>query len=263
MMYIRTNQLLKAVILLLFAVFLFLLHETGEIARFINPQYVHLSQIASILFLFLFFIQVPRMFTNSEEDLCGCGLWGCSHGEEGRFAMKHVISYGLISLPLMIGFLFPFKDFGAAEALKRGVQYQVSQREARDEASLEKNVQELLEQSALVLHRDNFVSSLRALMAYPTRFVGKPILLEGFIIEDCQDEKVTVITRFLVTHCVADSHAAGFILEHEDSLGGREEQWLQVMGVLDVKQHGGVLLPVIRVIEWEEIEPPANPYVYP
>jgi putative membrane protein len=255
--------MVKAIILLLFAVFIFILHETGEIVRFINPNYLYFSQIASVIFLFLFFIQVPRIFTSSEYDHSECGPWGCSHEDEGGgITVKTLLTYGLIILPLLTGFLLPYKDFGAAEALKRGISYSTHDHdhvEVPDE-----QVQEIVKQPFLEFDNENFGSYIHAVTSYPGNFVGKPIIIEGFIVEDDSfTNKQTVITRFLVTHCVADAHVAGLVIEEGSILGVHENTWIRIKGELNVKKSDSGLIPIIIVRNWEEIDTPIDPYVYP
>ncbi|MDT8862190.1 TIGR03943 family protein [Alkalihalobacillus sp. MEB130] len=265
--------MLKAIVLLLFAVFIFILHETGEITRFINPNYLSFSQVASVLFLFLFFIQVPRIFTarHNEHDHSQCGPWGCSHeNDEGRVTAKTIIAYGIIILPLLTGFLLPYKDFGAAEALNRGVHYSSHDHSHIDghgelNNPHEKLVMEMLKESVLKVDNENFGSYLGAITSSPANFKGKPIEIEGFILkDDLLANNLIVITRFLVTHCVADAHAVGLVIDKGATLGMEENTWICVRGELDVKESSDhLLIPVIRVNSWEEIQAPIEPYIYP
>ncbi|MBU8905340.1 TIGR03943 family putative permease subunit [Desertibacillus haloalkaliphilus] len=268
---IHLRQLIKAFVLLLFAVFIFILHESGEIGRFINPDYLYFSQIASVLFLFLFFIQVPRIFTTTEHDHSQCGPWGCTHDDDngGSFSLQTFISYGIIILPLVTGFLLPYKDFGAAEAQKRGVSYSTyhdhGDLEDHELFPQEKDILEIINEPALYFDNTNFADYLTSITTYPEGFIGKSIELDGFILEDDfhVNSKRTVITRFLVTHCVADAHAAGIVIEDGSSLGIKENSWIRVKGKLDVQKEGEWLIPVIKVDSWKEIDLPLDPYIYP
>ncbi|WP_332690668.1 TIGR03943 family putative permease subunit [Halalkalibacter lacteus] len=266
------RQAVKAFVLLLFAVFIFILHETGEITRFINPNYLYFSQIASVIFLFLFFIQVPRIFTplQMENDHSECGLWGCNHdADEGGLTLKTIFAYGLIILPLLTGFLLPYKDFGAAEALNRGISYSTHDHGHLEEhdlldGQLDRRVKEMLMQPVIHFNNENFARYIGAITTYPKSFVGRSIVLEGFILEDDSlTSNHTIITRFLVTHCVADAHATGLVIENGASFGFQENTWIRVKGELNVKKGDSILIPIINVSSWEEIQSPMDPYVYP
>ncbi|WP_370621808.1 TIGR03943 family protein [Bacillus sp. JCM 19034] len=270
MVYIQVRQMIKAIVLLLFAVFIFHLHKSGEITRFINPNYLTFSQIASVLFLFLFFIQVPRIFTSpyDDHDHSLCGPWGCSHEEsESGGTLKTFVAYGLIILPLFTGFLLPFKDFGAAEAQNRGVSYVTHDHSHGEELELNdqnKTVEEMVNKPVLTLTNDNFASYLTTITSYPQYFKGKEIELEGFILEEeCHANSRAVITRFLVTHCVADAHAIGLVIEDGAALGIEENTWIYVKGELGITDSDEMFIPMINVKSWREIQVPTDPYIYP
>ncbi|WP_165763787.1 TIGR03943 family putative permease subunit [Halalkalibacter urbisdiaboli] len=255
------RQALKAFVLLLFSVFIFILHHNGEIARFVNPDYLYFSQIASVLFMFLFFVQVPRIFSEgTEHDHSQCGPWGCDHdGEE--LSLRSVLSYAVITLPLLTGLFFPYKEFGAAEALNRGISYTSLEHEHYSED--DKKVQEMLDLPVLDFTNEQFASYIRAVTTYPQLFAGKSIEIEGFLLEDDYlSQRHTVIARFLVTHCVADAHVTGLIIDGV-SLQHPNDTWVRVKGNLHVKRSGDLLIPAVNVSSIEEIAPPVVQYVYP
>lgn len=254
---------------MLFAVLIFILHETGQITRFINPNYLYFSQIASVLFLFLFFIQVPRIFAPIDHDHTQCGPWGCNHESGEGFSLSTVLAYGLISLPLITGFLLPYKDFGAMEAVKRGVSYATHHDHGHIEdhqlcnEKIDHKISDIIQLPALNLENNNFGSYMTAITMYPQSFVGKTIELEGFIVEDDFHSTIqTVISRFIVTHCVADAHAVGLIIEHGDKLGIQQNTWIHLKGKLNIKEDGESFIPIIQVESWKEIDPPIEPYIY-
>ena len=119
------QQAVRALILLVFSTLLFKLHFTGEITKFINPKYEALSQIASIVFLILFFIQITRIWTVEEHShqYCDHEDHDCSHHHDhgdSPINMKKLISYLIIAVPLITGFLLPPKVLDASIADKKG-----------------------------------------------------------------------------------------------------------------------------------------------
>ncbi|RXJ04022.1 TIGR03943 family protein [Anaerobacillus alkaliphilus] len=275
-------QALRALILLLFSAFIFMLHHTGEIVRFINPEYVLFSQIASVLFLFLFFIQVPRIWRDRSievVDHSNCGPWGCNHedGYSQSLSIKTLLSYAIIIIPLLTGFLLPGKELDATIAMKRGVYLPGTMQEELDPSSCEdthfhsqlshtstSDEQELLHSTAIILDSTRFTSHLNIITKNPTLFKGKTVQLEGFALRDeTLGENYWVIARFLVTHCVADASVIG-ILVHLDHTDLEENAWIRVQGKLDVishNHHGSV--PIISDAKWQLIRKPKDPYVYP
>jgi putative membrane protein len=122
----------------------------------------------------------------------------------------------------------------------------------------------MLKQPVIHFDNENFASYIGAITTYPKNFVGKSIVLDGFILEDdFLTSNHTIITRFLVTHCVADAHATGLVIENGASFGIQENTWIRVKGELNVKMDDSILIPIINVSSWEVIQSPIDPYVYP
>lgn len=259
----------KAFILLLYSTLLIHLHFTGEIKRFINPSYLTLSQVASILFLFLFFIQVPRIFSTPDHDHSQCGPWGCNHGSEkiGIAFMAFII----IFIPIGSGFIIPYKDFDSAEASKRGISLMpnVHTHEGHNhkyecETTDESQIWNVWNEPYLQFTNTNFIPYLDAITQAPQSFVGKPITIEGFIKKEQKSSNMEyVLTRFIVTHCVADAHAVGIIIESGDNWNMYSNDWVRITGEINMSNIGGVLYPTIKVIKLDIIQPPKDPYIYP
>ncbi|MCD8509873.1 MAG: TIGR03943 family protein [Bacillus sp. (in: Bacteria)] len=241
-MYFHSQQAVKAIILLLFSGYIFMLHHTGEISRFINPQYTAFSQVASIIFLFLFFIQVPRICISKEqaEDHDYCTILGCSHDKEKirQLPFKSIVIYAIIVLPLVTGFILPSKELGVAEAVKRGVCYAPNQTHYHSEDIINSNeaLTEMLESPVIVLEHSNFAKYVNHILTYPELFYDKPIELDGFILDELNLNDHVLLGRFLVTHCVADAHVTGLLLSTDDDHLRKVNGWVKVWGIIAVEK---------------------------
>ncbi|WP_226526849.1 TIGR03943 family putative permease subunit [Metabacillus niabensis] len=259
-MPLQKRQAIKALILLVFASFLFILHQSGEMTNFIHPNYLHVSQFASILFLILFFFQVPRIFRplDAEPDHTHCSPWGCHHEEEG-FSIKTIFSIGMIIVPLLTGLMMPYKTFGAEETLKRGIQYA-----GLDQKRLgNSDIKSMMSLPVIRFDGTDFANYMGILSEYPEVFEGKKIEIEGFIAEDqFLRKKQKVIARFQVTHCIADAHASGFKLENSNEFHLTNNTWVRMKGTLKVKEESQQYIPVIHVNSVETIDTPKNPYIF-
>ncbi|MDG5785893.1 TIGR03943 family protein [Evansella sp. AB-P1] len=269
-MYLQTQQAVKAIVLLLFSGFIFMLHHTGEITKFINPQYTAFSQIASVIFLLLFFIQVPRIFISREqaEDHDYCTILGCNHemGDKRKVSLKTGVVYSIILLPLVTGLLFPYKELGAAEAVKRGICYTPIQKHSSHSEVLEtsnKTLDEMVRSPVLILDNFNFLDYVNNIITYPELFNEKPIELEGFILMDDTLSHHPLLGRFLVTHCVADAHVTGLLLSNDDENLRNINGWVKVNGQIKRLETNGIEIPIIQVKEWKQIDQPEAPYIYP
>lgn len=126
-MKFNIQQALKAIILFLFAAVIIRYHVTGEIDKLINRDYEVLSKTAAVIFLFLFVMQLQRLFSKGGEgyhhdhDHHECNQ-GCDHKHlDDQKQMWKVISYLILVLPLVTGFMIPPKILDASIAEKKGV----------------------------------------------------------------------------------------------------------------------------------------------
>jgi putative membrane protein len=303
------QQAVRALILLVFSTLLFKLHFTGEITKFINPKYEALSQIASIVFLILFLIQITRIWTVEEHShqYCDHEDHDCSHHHDhgdSPINMKKLISYLIIAVPLITGFLLPPKVLDASIADKKGAmlilssQKQTSIADETAEKPIEaNNINELEEGTSDVIHGESLVLENQLEMSNEEyeqlkqkleqspsimmndsvfaayydeinmdieKFKGREIQLKGFVYkEDGLEQDQLVISRFLITHCVADASIIGFLSELPEAASIQEDSWIEVNGVLDITTSNGIELPIIKISDWKIIGEPNEPYLYP
>lgn len=318
-MKIHFQQALRSLILLAFCGLIFQLHYTGDITKYINPKYVRLSQSASILFLFLFFIQITRIWTFNREnvvhehhqgqDCCHHDVDTCSHHHDHGdtpFTVKKLLSYSIILFPLLTGFFLPAKTLDASIAEKKGglailgnQKQEVSSSTGSDESdfdledysfeeeleeagelehdlSVNEEVEEISNEefeqlkkdlySASAIKMDDKVFSLyyEEISKDIDKFIGREIEFQGFIYkEEGLASNQLVISRFLITHCVADASMIGFLSELEEAPDLYDNMWVKVSGVIDKAAYNGTEMPMIKIKEWKEIEEPFIPYLYP
>ncbi|WP_209123264.1 TIGR03943 family protein [Alkalihalobacillus sp. BA299] len=289
-MYFYIHQSIRAMILLGFAGFLFKLHYFEEIGNYINPKYIGFSQVASILFLFLFFIQVPRIWSGKsmEDHHENCGPWGCDHedGFSNRITLRHGLIYVMIFLPIVSGLLLPAKALDASIALKRGalMQQPIENATTHDHQGhihfhsghvpeaiclpIDKTEVERLKKgydsNSIVMEKTSYVQKFYAITGNPEMVSGREIVVDGFVLkEEIRSPYQLFIGRFLITHCVADATVIGFLAELDREIHLTEGSWVRVKGTLDVSKHGQEVVPMIRVHSLAVIEKPNDPYIYP
>lgn len=123
-MRINLQQVCRAIILLVFVIFIVRLHYTGDILKLINPKYMMLSKTAAILFLILFIAQIQRILEPNTEN----HEHHDHHHDHGNtpFSFKKFISYVVIILPLFTGFVFPMTTLDASIAANKGTMFSLS-----------------------------------------------------------------------------------------------------------------------------------------
>ncbi|PAE31331.1 TIGR03943 family putative permease subunit [Bacillus sp. 7884-1] len=223
----------------------------------------------------------------------------CSHDHGvSPFNTKKLIAYVIIVFPLVTGFLLPAKVLDASIADKKGglavLTNQKSEKE-KDEKPAPNNsqqedpvingdlvdlsrleelvytkdeynqlIQHLLQSSTIKMNDDIFSTYYDEIQTDIEKFKGREIELKGFVYkEEGLEQDQLVLSRFLITHCVADASIIGFISELPEASSLKENTWIEVKGVLDTTNFNGTELPIIKITTWKKINEPKEPYLYP
>lgn len=299
-MKFHLQQAVKAVILCAFSVMIFNLHATGEITKLINPKYEMLSKAVAIIFFVLFVAQLKRVFSfsnhNTKKDIiCKC----CSNDLVNLpFNWKRIVSYLILVVPLLTGFTLPTKFLDASIAQKKGATIMMtnqsqatkkdavaSRKEANNDVLLEehpidpklleekqemsKKEYNLLKQQLAqnpIVEMTNYIFSVyyEDINNNLSQYQGKTMRLSGFVLKETDLlENQLVISRFLITHCVADASIIGFLTEMPEAPSLEEDSWIEAEGTIDIGYYNGVELPIIKIEQWKKIQEPAEPYIYP
>ena len=292
MIRVHFQHFLRAVILAAFAIFFIELHYTGEITKYINPKYDGMSKIAAGVFILFFCIQLFRIWEKEEDSHAHCSP-GCTHdhGDSGSLS-KRLMSYGILIFPLLTGFAFAPTVLDSSIAAKKGtVLPQVNRNENNGiEESLSENdhtgIQEeqevlpnnnffseekynqemkKLEESEVIQMNDGIYSSyVEDMNMNPNDFEGRKIKVSGFVYkEEGLKENQLVLSRFLITHCIADASITGLIAEFNQASEFEQDTWLEIEGTLEVTTYNGIELPLIKAEKWTVIKEPDEPYIYP
>ncbi|MDQ0214015.1 putative membrane protein [Oikeobacillus pervagus] len=295
-MKFHVQQAIRAFILLAFSILLFKLYFTGDMTKFINPKYVWLSQSAAVLFLILFIIQVTRTWTIESRHEHHCQHHdhdhSCCHDHgSSPFNHKKLMAYTVIIFPLLTGFLLPPKVLDASIVDKKGGMAVLTKQKQikKENEEMNRNQEEpIIEHSKVIepkeitekeyeqikqnlketaaIKMDDHVYSYyyEEINLDPNKFKGREIELKGFVYkEDEFKPNQLVISRFLITHCVADASIIGFLSELPEASKLEENTWMEVKGVLDISTFNGEEIPMIKINKWTVIKEPGDPYLYP
>lgn len=223
----------------------------------------------------------------------------CSHDHGvSPFNTKKLIAYVIIVFPLVTGFLLPAKVLDASIADKKGglavLTNQKSEKEKEEKPAPNNSQQEdpaingdlvdlsrieelvytkdeynqliqhLLQSSTIKMNDDIFSTYYDEIQTDIEKFKGREIELKGFVYkEEGLEQDQLVLSRFLITHCVADASIIGFISELPEASSLKENTWIEVKGVLDTTNFNGTELPIIKITTWKKINEPKEPYLYP
>ncbi|MBM4763156.1 TIGR03943 family protein [Bacillus sp. B15-48] len=291
-MRVHFQHFLRAVILAAFAIFFIGLHYSGEITKYINPKYDVMSQIAAGVFILFFFVQLFRIFDDNDGQHDHCPP-GCTHDHGYSDAWpKKIIKYSILLFPLLTGFAFPPTILDSSIAAKKGTVLpqgngngnngteefefetdSISLQEYEEvhpnnnyfsEEKYDEEMKKLEVVDVIQMKNDIYASYYDAISRKPKEYIGKKIKVSGFVYkEEGLDGNQLVLSRFLITHCVADASIIGFLTEVKQASEIEQDTWLEIEGTLDITSFNGVELPLIKANKWKVIEEPVEPYIYP
>ncbi|WP_046174175.1 TIGR03943 family putative permease subunit [Domibacillus indicus] len=284
-MVIHVQQAFRAVILAAFALFLLRLHGNGEITKYINPEYILLSKTAAYLFLFLLLVQLFRIAGKKPKSAHTCShTCGCDHDHAGQPGKK-VLSYSILVFPLLTGFFLPPQTLGASMAAKKGMVFTAqtadsstqetdsalydhagiaASRKEMKQSEFERHMSRLEQDSLIHMENEVFEPYYREISTEPQNYAGRTVRMSGFVYkEDGFRPDQLALTRFLITHCVADAGSIGFLTEFDEAALVEQDMWLEIEGTIELTQYDGTEMPLLKVTSWEVIEEPDDPYVYP
>lgn len=116
------------------------------------------------------------------------------------------------------------------------------------------------DKNTIVLNSDNYTRIFPNIMENPNEFKSKKIKTEGLVYKSKEiNNNEFTIAREVMSCCVADVQIVGLMCEYDNSVDLKENEWVSVEGVIDVKDNK----PVINVKEVIKLEKPKNSYIYP
>ncbi|GCF95514.1 phosphate ABC transporter substrate-binding protein [Enterococcus florum] len=252
------------------------LQVTNRLDQYINTHYRYLTYLTMGLSLLMALVQLK---TWSSADKVS------EHSDHG-LTKKHqrVISYVLLSLPLIIGMFFPTISLDTTIVEAKGFSFPVSQESIGDpemntqylkpDTSIYYNqtdyahqMDQLMEKyqkdQVLTITDENYLEVMELIYTYPNTFVGKKVIYEGFVYETINDQQTyDFLFRFGIIHCVADSGVFGLQVKLPEP--SRNNQWLRVEGTIETEYFTPFhrMLPTVEVENVQKIAAPKNQYVY-
>ncbi|WWU66331.1 TIGR03943 family protein [Clostridium baratii] len=116
------------------------------------------------------------------------------------------------------------------------------------------------DKNTIVLNSDNYTRIFPNIMENPNEFKSKKIKTEGLVYKSKEiNNNEFTIAREVMSCCVADVQIVGLMCEYDNSVDLKENEWVSVEGVMDIKDNK----PVINVKEVIKLEKPKNSYIYP
>lgn len=280
-MAFQSHHAFKALALAAFALFFLKLHTGGTVTKYVNPNYALLSLWTAYVFFFFGFIQLFRLWRRKNKQSLPSHS-ACCQPSSSKLSGGRVISYCILIFPLLTGFFLPPQTLNASIAAKKGAGLFMQQKAAisdqlpPDHQELVVNRKEIqqmeynhrmsqLEKKRIInMTNDVFEPYYGRIQADPQKYAGRMIKMSGFVFKENKlPDNQLVLSRFLITHCVADASHIGFLTEFDKAPGVKQDTWLEISGTIALTRYNGVEMPVVQITSWKEITEPVEPYVYP
>ncbi|MFB5662474.1 TIGR03943 family putative permease subunit [Alteribacillus sp. HJP-4] len=281
------QHFLRAFILALFAAFFLDLHYSGDISKFVNPKYYAMSQMGAGLLVILTFIQLSRVWIEEKPgEACSTNCSHDHHHSVDQHIFRNSFSYSILLFPLIAAFILTPKVLDASLADNKGSVLSGSGKYEENTVLEQSNtlhdqepqpndnyfmaeeheerMNHLNQANVIDMQEDIFSSYYESIRATPYNFTGKKIKITGFVYrEEGLSSNQLVLTRFIITHCVADAVTIGFLTEFDEAESFPSDTWLELEGTLAVVPYNGSDLPVIKAERGKVISEPSDPYIYP
>lgn len=243
------NEGIWFAILLGFTYYLYHLISTDKIYVFIHPKMLKYVYFSLAVFVALSGVQVKRVFSRYRREPIKIG-------------------YILFLIPLILGFAVDPTELSANVAAKKGVTISGNSKGSITIEGIER--EEFIQDGVITFNDGDFAYILEDVYNNMEKYKGNKVIITGFVFRDEGfKENEFVVARLLMNCCAADSQVVGLLSRREDGKTVDKEQWVRVMGTLDVTEYHDPIsgvdtqTPFIQVEDIEEVEKPATQYVYP
>ncbi|MBV7390849.1 MULTISPECIES: TIGR03943 family putative permease subunit [Enterococcus] len=257
------------------------LQVSGNLDKYINVHYRYLAFITMGLSLLLALVQLKIWVSGNKEQ--------ADHGHHDHGLTKpyqKAIAYFLLSVPLIIGFLFPTISLDASIVENKGFSFPISKESTGDpqmstqylkpdtsiyynSADYDQQMDQLMKKyqdlDELKITDENYLEMMELIYNYPSTFAGKPISFEGFAYETTKENQTyDFLFRFGVIHCIADSGVFGLLADLPEGSSLENNQWYHLEGTITIDYFEPYQrqLPAITVTNVVQISPPKDQYVY-
>ncbi len=250
----RFQTAVKALVLLALAVFLYTRLADGTLFFYINQRFM-VYTILAVVGLVLVAISYRTALRRTNEVH--------NHGDHGEEEHSHHsltwAGLALVVLPMVLGILIPPQPLGAAALENREINVTTQPRNVLPAA-----VRAAAQKNAADRNLLDWLNAFTASSDPVQEYTGQPVDVIGFVYHDerLADDEV-LISRFIVSCCVADANVAGMIVRWPGAAELAADQWVEVSGMLEPGQFDGQKVPTLAAQSVTPVEVPQQPYLYP
>ncbi|MGI8826727.1 MAG: TIGR03943 family putative permease subunit [Chloroflexota bacterium] len=250
---LNVRRYLLPMLLAGYAIFVLSLYFRGLMTWYINPTYVLPATAAAVVLLGFSLLTLRRPVRAAcEGDEC------CVAGDCGCAASPKLWAYGVLAVPLLLGFLVPPHSLAAFSAHQRGPQ--IAGFTMIRGAVPVRRVSLSVDTSTFGLQ--DWVGALSG-DPNPNDFKGKPITLTGMVLHDPSSVPpgYLMVLRYQVTCCIADARPEGLAVRDISNGTVKDNEWVTVRGAMAIVNFGGQKMAVVAPKKITQVKA-GNPYMY-
>jgi putative membrane protein len=244
----RRYRLFQAVIFL--GLFLFLIAKilNTQLLWYINKRFIILTEIGIVLLLIL----AVRLF--SETRFVRKPHQDEEHDQHGDKPAS--INLWILSIPLLVGVLIPAKPLDSTAVSAKGLTTTsalISSNSSSHPFETESEQRNILDWVKLFYFENDL-----------TPYTGQKASVIGFVyFDDRLPKGQFFVSRFILACCAADAYAVGMIVDPPAGTSIKQDEWLQVKGLVEVGSFDGHNSPLIHAEAIITVPQPDQPYLYP
>lgn len=274
--------MIRFLILIGYSYLMMYLQMSGKLDQFINTHYQYLATLSMLISLILGLVQLyqwvkadqsPKQESHTHHD----------HNHTMTQPQK-VVAYLLLTIPLVVGFLFPTVSLDTTIVEAKGFQFPISKESVGDpemttqylqpntslyfnKSDYQKQMDRLRKKyetnGVLTVTEENYLEVMELIYNYPSEFTGRKIRYEGFLFNTPKNQG-NFLFRFGIIHCVADSGVFGLRVILPEGTSGENNQWFTVEGTVELDYYEPFQrdLPTVKATKLTSVTTPKNEYVY-
>ncbi|NOU70367.1 TIGR03943 family protein [Paenibacillus sp. LMG 31458] len=285
------HYLLRTIILLGFSSYIVFLTKTDALQYYLAPRMMIYVKVAAVALYVIACFQgysAIRIY-QGKRVACDC------EQPVPQSAVRSTLSYGLLILPLLVGFCLPNAALGSAIASAKGMNLSTAKQErpksastvprpaalpaATGTANTDAEIEQLfhdewqkeLSQIGMNLYKKDLIvvkpslykEILSSIDLFKNNFIGKKIEISGFVFrKENMKSNEFVVGRFVINCCSADAMPYGAMIDFPAAQNYTKDTWVKVTGTIQSGSYNGNDIIMIKADQVEKIAVPESPYLH-
>lgn len=245
----RLYRFFQALIFLGLFIFLVVKTLNNQLYWYINTRFIILTQIGIIFLVILALTLFVESYLEREQP----GDHNHNHDHDHQPASFNL---WIMIVPLLIGILIPAKPLDSTAVSAKGLTTTsalISSNSSSHPFETESEQRNVLDWVKIFYFEKDL-----------NPYLGQKAAVTGFVYLDARLPKGEFfVSRFILACCAADAYAVGMIVEPPAGITVKQDDWVQVKGLVEVVSFDGHNSPLIQATAINTVPQPDQPYLYP